>query len=93
MARPVGAGGHREGIRMSRLAVEPNAAETASSYRIALAGDALADAARLAAINGLLAESAARRGDERETFDRFRAIAHALDAARELVRIARRGAT
>ena len=48
--------GHRGGPRMTALAIEPNGAETASpSYRLALAGDALADAARLIACQGLLA--------------------------------------
>lgn len=46
---------------MTTLAIESNAAETAASHRLTLAGDALADAARLIAVNGLLGESAARR--------------------------------
>jgi hypothetical protein len=37
-----------------------------------------------------LAESAARRGDEGETFAHFRAVAAALDEAREIVRLAGR---
>ncbi len=49
---------------MSALAIERDAAETAFSYRLALAGDAIADAARLIAVNALAAEGAARRGDE-----------------------------
>jgi hypothetical protein len=57
--------------------------------RMALAGDALGDAARLIAVNGLLAESAARRGDEAETFARLKAVADALDEARECVKLAR----
>jgi len=57
---------------------------------LALAGDALADAARVIAVNGLLAESAARRGDGAEAFDRLRKVAHALDDARAIVALAGR---
>ena len=49
-----------------------------SDVRMALAGDALGDAARLIAVNGLLAEGAARDGDEAALVARFRAIAAAL---------------
>jgi hypothetical protein len=62
--------------------------ENAAEFRMALAGDALADAARLIAVNGLLGESAARRGDGAETFARLRIVAAALDEAREIVRLA-----
>jgi hypothetical protein len=73
---------------MSALAIERDAAETALSYRLAVAGDAIADAARLIAVNALAAEGAARRGDETEAFARLRAVADALDQAREIVRLA-----
>lgn len=56
----------------------------------ALAADGLADAARLIAVNGLLAESAARRGDGAEAFARLRLVASALAEAREIVRLAGR---
>ena len=56
----------------------------------ALYADALADAARLIAVNALIAESAARRGDGVEAFDRLRSVAAALDEAREVVRLAGR---
>jgi hypothetical protein len=62
--------------------------DTIAEHRMVLAGDALADAARLIAVNGLLGESAARRGDEAEAFARLRAVADALDEAREIVRLA-----
>lgn len=62
--------------------------ESDADLRAAFAGDALADAARLIAVNGLLGESAARRGDEAEAFARLRAVAFALDEAREIVRLA-----
>ena len=62
--------------------------DVAADYRMALAGDALADAARLIAVNGLLGESAARRGDEAEAFARLRAVADALAEAREIVKLA-----
>jgi hypothetical protein len=52
--------------------------------------DALADAARLIAVNGLLAESAMRRGGGVEAFAHFRKVADALDEAREIVRLAGR---
>lgn len=57
---------------------------------LALAGDALADAARLIAVNGLLAESAVRRGDGEEAFAKLRIVADALDGAREIVALAGR---
>lgn len=60
-----------------------------SEHRMELAGDALADAARLIAVNGLLAESAFQRGDEEEAFAKFRAISGALEAAREIVALTR----
>ena len=66
--------------------------DTASEHRMALAGDVIADAARTIAVHGLLAESAARRGDEAETFARLRAVADTLAAAREVVRLAGRTA-
>jgi hypothetical protein len=62
--------------------------EPTSEHRMALAGDALADAARLIAVNGLLGESAARRGDEAEAFARLRLVAAALEEAREVVELA-----
>lgn len=55
-----------------------------------LAGDAIADAARLIAVNGLMAESAARRGDGEETFARLRIVSDTLEEAREIVRLAGR---
>jgi len=58
--------------------------ESDAEARMALAGDALADAARLIACQGLLAESAARHGDEAGVIARFQAIATALDAARDV---------
>jgi hypothetical protein len=67
--------------------------ETASEHRMVLAGDALADAARLFAVNWLLGESAARRGDEAEALTRLRAVAAALQAARDVWRLAGRSAT
>ena len=57
---------------------------------MALAGDALGDAARIIAVNGLLAEGAARRGDEIGTIERFQVIAAALDGARDIYRLAGR---
>ena len=45
-------------------------------------------AARLIAFNGLLAESAAARGDLAEAFAKLRLVAHALDEARDIVAIA-----
>jgi hypothetical protein len=57
---------------------------------MALAGDALANAARLCAVNGLLAESAVRRGDGAEAFARLRGVADALDEARGVVALAGR---
>ncbi len=57
-------------------------------YRLALAGDAIADAARLIAVNDLAAEGAARRGDEAEVFARLRNVADALAEAREIVKLA-----
>jgi hypothetical protein len=62
--------------------------ENAAEFRMALVGDALADAARLIAINSLLAESAARRGDEAGTFARLRLVAAALDEARAIASLA-----
>lgn len=62
--------------------------EIIAEHCMALACDAIADAARLIAINGLLGESAARRGDEAEAFARLRAVAYVLDEAREIVRLA-----
>ena len=73
---------------MSAADLEPRAAETVADYRMALAGDVLADVARLVAINALAAEGAARRGDEAEAYARFRAVADALDMARDIVRLA-----
>ena len=64
--------------------------QAAAALRMALAGDALADPARSIAVNGLLGESAALRGDEAEVFARLRAIAAALEEAREIVRLAGR---
>jgi Flp pilus assembly protein TadD len=57
---------------------------------LAMAGDALAEAARLIAINGLLAESAIRRGDGGEAFAHLRKVADALDDARDVVALAGR---
>jgi hypothetical protein len=68
-------------------------AATQLGYRIELAGDALGDAARIIAINGLLAEGAARRGDEGEAIERLRAVAAALDSARDIYRLAGRADT
>jgi hypothetical protein len=62
-------------------------------YRMALAGDALGDAARIIAVYGLLAEGAARRGDEIVTIERFQAIAAALNEASGVYRIAARANT
>jgi len=73
---------------MSALIEEPDAAETAASHRLTLAGDALADAARLIAIHGLAAEGAAKRGDEADCFAHLRAVADTLAEAREIVRLA-----
>jgi hypothetical protein len=73
---------------MSAIDIDPNVAETAESCRMALAGDAPADAARLIAINGLAAEGAARCADEAQVFARLRAVAAALDAARDIVKLA-----
>ncbi len=56
----------------------------------ALASDGLAVAARVIAVNGLLAESAAARGDLAEAFTKFRLIDSALQEAREIVAIAGR---
>ena len=67
---------------------DPNDSDSAIDYRMALTGDALADAARLIGMSGLLAEGAARRGDEAEAFARLRTVAAALDEAREIVRLA-----
>ena len=50
---------------------------------VTLAGDALGDAARIIAINGLIAEGAARRGDEEAMVEALRAVATALEAARD----------
>ncbi len=58
-----------------------------AALMMAMAGDALANAARLIGINGLLAESAMRRGDLAEAFDRLRLVADTLDEAREIVRL------
>ncbi|MCW2283791.1 hypothetical protein M2323_001777 [Rhodoblastus acidophilus] len=55
-----------------------------------LAGDAIADAARMIAVNGLMAESAARRGDGEEAFARLRVVSDALEEARDIVRLAGR---
>ena len=57
---------------------------------LVLVGDALADAARLIAVNALIAESAARRGDGVEAFAKLRIVADVLDEAREIVAIAGR---
>ena len=50
----------------------------------ALATDGLMVAARLIALNGLMAESAASRGDLAEAFARFRLVDAALQEAREI---------
>jgi hypothetical protein len=61
---------------------------SAQANAIALAFDGLADAARLMAINALLAESAARRGD---TFvERLQSVAAALDEVRDIYKLAQR---
>ena len=71
---------------MSETPINP---ENAAEYRMALAGDALGDAARIIAVNGLLAEGAARRGDEAGAIERFQTIAAALDEARDVYALAR----
>ncbi|WP_294538746.1 hypothetical protein [uncultured Rhodoblastus sp.] len=55
-----------------------------------LAADGLATASRLIAVNGLLAESAAMRGDMGEAFSRLKACNAALSEAREIVAAAGR---
>ncbi len=60
------------------------------SSALALARDAIADAARLMAVNALLAEAATRRGEGAEAFAYLRKVAAALDQAREIVRLAGR---
>jgi hypothetical protein len=57
-------------------------------YRMALVGDAIADGARLIAVNALAAEGAARRGEDAGTIERLRAVAAALDTAREVYALA-----
>jgi hypothetical protein len=64
------------------------AGATQLEYRMSLAGDAIADAARLIAVNALAAEGAARRGDDAGTIERLRAVAAALDAARDVYALA-----
>lgn len=56
----------------------------------ALVRDGLVVAARLIAVNGILAESAALRGDVALAFAKLRLVAHALDEARSVVMLAGR---
>ncbi|MDI9849990.1 hypothetical protein QM467_18280 [Rhodoblastus sp. 17X3] len=69
---------------------QPLASKDRVSVANALAGDGVVVAARLIAFNGLLAESAAARGDLAEAFAKLRLVAHALDEARDIVTIAGR---
>ncbi len=78
----------RADIEAEQRDVSETPAAAQLEYRMALAGDALGDAARLIAVNGLLAEGAARRGDEAGTIERLRAVAAALDAARDMYALA-----
>ena len=68
--------------------MRPTSTNAFMSLNIELAIDGLRAAARLIAINGLMAESAAGRGDLAEAFARFRLVDSALQEARELVAIA-----
>jgi hypothetical protein len=69
---------------------QPLASKDRASVANALAGDAIVVSARLIAVNGLSAESAALRGDMAEAFAKLRLVAHALDEAREIVMLAGR---
>jgi hypothetical protein len=69
---------------------QPLATNDRAAVANALAGDGLTVAARQIAINGLLAESAAARGDMAEAFAKFRLVDFALQEAREIVAIAGR---
>lgn len=53
-----------------------------------LAGDGVAVAARIIGLNGLAAEGAARAGDMETAFANLRAVAVALQEARDIVAIA-----
>ena len=60
------------------------------AYRMALIGDALETAARLIVFQGLFAEEAAREGDEARAILHLRAVADALDHARDCYALGRR---
>jgi hypothetical protein len=65
-------------------------AESEADFAAALAGESIAEAARLIALSALSAEGAARRGDMPLAFDKLRLVAHALDEARSIVMLAGR---
>jgi|SRR5579863_174662 len=82
---PLAAGPASENFSLS---AESGSQIKADGYRMALAGDALADVSRIIAVNALAAEGAARRGDEAEAVARLRAVAAALDEARDVYALA-----
>jgi hypothetical protein len=69
---------------------QPFASHDRAAVVSALAGDGLAVAARVIAVNGLMAESAVARGDLAEVFAKFRLVDSALQDAREIVALAGR---
>ena len=88
MNRPPLAGGDQAQTEPQPSPLSAPTLSAQSEYRMALASDALAVAARVIAVNGLLAEGAARRGDEAETLARLRAVARALQEARDVYALA-----